>query len=116
MDESAIALRQVECLAAVKLEIPAQIQFLQNRLEIQIDQRLFPAEILRRKIGSIARIDPAAEEALDECGAVGPLIGGRQICICRDECPQVFAEPEIDRRTIVERADTDVQNMPGAST
>ena len=50
---------------------------------------------------------------LQEGDAITKAVLGDEFDICGDQRPQIFAEGDVDRRAIVQRADAHAQNMTG---
>src|SRR3984893_12325787 len=56
-------------------------------------------------------INAAVAKCLDERGAVAVLVVRHEIGIGGDERAQIFAEGDVDRRAIVERANADIKKL-----
>ena len=72
-----------------------------------------PAQAFLGKAGDIRRVDAALPKGVDQCLAIGPAVVRDQIVVRRDQRAQVFAEIEIDRRAVVDRADADGEEVAG---
>ena len=113
MDPLAVPARYCERLASVHAQIPAQLQIFEHVVDRKPRFRRFPAKALRRKVTNVLRVDTAAAKALDESWPISPNIFRHKVAIGGDQRPQIFAESQIDWRTVVQRSNADVQHMTG---
>ncbi len=70
-----------------------------------------PGERFLRDGADVPGQDAPVAEGLHEGGAVAEAIVRHEVEVGRDQRPQIFAEGDVDRRAIVERADADVEDV-----
>ena len=111
------AILLVECkgLGAVELLVPAEVDVPKQPVQ-PIGRRVAERAPGQRLLGyraHVARQELPLAERLHERDPVVPRVGRKRIDVGGDQRAQIFAEGDVDRRAIVERADAHGEHLRG---
>ena len=82
-------------------------------LDVQRRARRLPAHGVLGHEEHVIRKDLAAAERAHQRFAESPLVGALEVAVGGDHRAQVLAELHVGRRAVVDRADADVEELPG---
>src|SRR5215471_10137188 len=99
---------------AFDVHVPIDRHLIEDRPDIgllQRQRRRLPQQASWRQMLDVPGINASIAKCLDERGAVAVLVVRDEIGIGGDERAQIFAESDVDRWAIVERANADAEKL-----